>query len=410
MKRRTFLRGATAAGVSAAVPLPSAVNAQGEGPSAPVDRIVVIGAGIVGSSIAWNLAKRGADVVLLDMSGPASQASGNSFAWINASWYDQPDSYFWLRTHSLNEYHRLSKEAGFPVHWGGSLEWYHTEEAQQEMAAGVSRIQESGAPAWMIDRERAAVIEPELDPQWNGRLAWCSRDGAVDPGIATHALVGGVINNGGQAVFPVTATSIRTTRTGVTVETDAGSFEADLVVIAAGIHTNEVAAMAGIDTTLLRPPTPGIIVTTRPMERWLNAVSYTTDSHFHQLPDGRVIVGEKAGPPDTAEHLDYVAGRPNVYPGAELAQQHAARVFETAGQYVSGLDKAEIERVGVGWRPLPVDGLPVIGHVPAYPRVYLAAMHSGVTLAPIVGHLAAMEILDRIRMNLLNHFRIERLE
>ena len=409
MKRRTFLRGATSAGLTAAFPLPSATNAQDEGPRAGVDSVVVIGAGIVGASIAFNLARRGADVVLLDRAGPASQASGNSFAWINASWYDQPDSYFDLRTHSLNEYHRLSKEAGFAVHWGGSLEWYHTPEAQQEMAAGVSRIQEFGAPTWMIDRERAASIEPELDTGWGGRHAWCSRDGAVDPSIATHALVGGVVRFGGKALFPADAKQIRATGTEVTVETDAGSFTADLLVIAAGIHANEVAAMAGVETTLLSAPTPGIIVTTRPMRRWLNTVSYTTDSHFHQLPDGRVVVGEKTGAPDTAEHLSYVAGRPNAYPGAELAQQHASRVLDTAARYASGLNQAEVERVGVGWRPLPVDGLPVIGHVPALPRVYIAAMHSGVTLAPIVGHLASVEILDRVRVNLLADFRVERL-
>ena len=409
MRRRTFLRGVTSAGLAAAIPLPTAAIAQRKGPRAAVDRIVVIGAGIVGASIAFNLAKRGADVVLLDKTGPASQASGNSFAWINASWYDQPDSYFNLRTHSLNEYHRLSTDAGFTVHWGGSLEWYHTREEQDEMAQGVSRIQALGAPTWMIERERIADIEPVLNPNWDGRLAWCSRDGAVDPAVATHALVGGVVRHGGSAIFPAAVRSIRASATEVSVETDADSFTADLIVIAAGIHANEVAAMAGVETTLLRPPTPGIIVTTRPMERWLNAVSYTTDCHFHQLPDGRVVVGEKTGAPNTAEHLAHIATRPNAYPGAELAAQHAARVIATAGRYVSGLDPAEAERIGIGWRPLPVDGLPILGHVPATPRVYVAAMHSGVTLAPIVGHLAAMEILDRVRVDLLADFRIERL-
>lgn len=409
MKRRAFLRGAAAAGLTAAVPLRPAFAAQGEGPAAAINRVVVIGAGIVGSSIAFNLAKRGADVVLVDKAGPASQASGNSFAWINASWYDSPKSYYQLRTHSLNEYHRLSREAGFPVHWGGSLEWYHTEEALQEMATGVSRIQEFGAPTWMIDREHAGRIEPELVPLQDGRLAWCSRDGAVDPAIATHTLVGGVVEYGGRAVFPAAVRGIRARNGAVLIETDVESFEADLVVIAAGISANEIAAMAGIETTLLRPPTPGIIVTTRSMDRWLNAVSYTTDSHFHQLPDGRIVVGEKAGAPDTAEHLAYVAARPNAYPSADIAKQHADRVIETASRYVSPIGEAEVERVGVGWRPLPVDGLPIVGHVPAAPGVYIAAMHSGVTLAPIVGHLAAMEILDRVRVDLLADFRIERI-
>ena len=69
----------------------------------------------------------------------------------------------------------------------------------------------------------------------------------------------------------------------------------------------------------------------------------------------------------------------------------------------------QIERVGVGWRPLPIDGLPIIGHIPGNPRIYLASMHSGVTLAPIVGRSVAMEILDGLRLESLADFRVERL-
>ena len=139
MDRRTFLRTLSAAGLSAATLASRHAPAQA-GPPGAVGSVIVIGAGIVGASIAWNLSKRGCDVLVLDRSGPAAQASGNSFAWINASWFDQPDSYFALRTASLNEYHRLSAELDIPIRWGGSLEWYHTAEAQEEMAAGIGRI------------------------------------------------------------------------------------------------------------------------------------------------------------------------------------------------------------------------------------------------------------------------------
>ena len=166
--------------------------------------------------------------------------------------------------------------------------------------------------------------------------------------------------------------------------------------------------MIGLGTDLVRPATPGIIVTTRPMGRLLNTICYTTDSHFHQLPDGRVLIGEKAGPPQTEQHNLMLAGLPNVYPDAELAAGHAERVIDTASRYVDSLADAEVESVGVGWRPLPLDGLPTVGHVPYKPRVYLASMHSGVTLAPIVGHFAALEILDGVRVSPLDDFRVER--
>ena len=409
ISRRTFLHALSAAGLSAAALRSGRLAAQ-PGPPGNVGSVIVIGAGIVGASIAYNLSKRGCDVLILDKSGPAAQASGNSFAWINASWYDQPDSYFALRTASLNEYHRLSAELDFPIHWGGSLEWYHTEEAREEMADGIERIQKLGAPTWLVDKQRVAGIEPELDIAGDMQVAWCSRDGATDPAAATKAMVDAVVGHGGRAIFPSEVTGIR--KTGGKIEVSAGmlSFAADLVVVAAGASANEVASMAGVDTDIVRPATPGIIVTTRSMPSLLNAISYTSDCHFHQLPNGRVIVGEKAGAPDTVDHAPLIANMPNAYPSAELATQHATRVLATAGKYVPELVNAEVASVGVGWRPLPVDGLPVVGHIPTDSQVYMASMHSGVTLAPIIGHLAAMEILDGVRVDALADFRIDRLQ
>lgn len=409
MKRRSFLKAIPAAGIATALPASSPFAASGEGPDIAVDRVAVIGAGIVGASIAWYLSKRGADVLLFDKSGPAAQASGNSFAWLNASWYDKPDSYFWLRTHSINEYHRLAAEIEFPIHWGGSLEWYHSLEEQEEMAAGVRRIQHLGAPTWMVDPERVAAIEPGVDLGGDWRAGWCSRDGAIDPAAATRALVDGVRANGGQAIFPAEVTGFEQQNDGVRVVTTTDTFSVDLVVVAAGIDANNVASLAGIGKQMLGPPRSGIIVTTRPSEARVNTVCYTPDSHFHQLPDGRLLIGEKAGAPQTDDHNELFRERPNAYPKAELAMQHAWRVIDTASAHCPSLSDAEVESVGVGWRPLPVDGLPIVGHVPDALRVYLAAMHSGVTLAPIIGHLAAMEILDGVSVDLLSDFRIGRL-
>lgn len=410
MDRRNFLTAAAATGVTAAtLPSRTVFAAENVLPAGSVDRVAVIGAGIVGASIAYNLSKRGCDVVLVDRQGPAAQASGNSFAWINATYFDMPPSYFALRTHSLNEYLRLSQDVDISVHWGGSLEWYHTDERQKEVADGVRRIQAYGAPTWIVDSHEVAHLEPNLELNGDRKVAWCSRDGAVHPGDATRALVSHAVQNGATTVFPATVTGLRERRTGRLVETDVETFEVDLVVVAAGIGANDIAAMAGLGTKLIRPPTPGIIVTTRPMKQLINAVAYTTDTHFHQLNDGRVIIGEKAGPPSTDQHLVYLTERPNSYPSAELAMQHAVRIIDIAKRYVPEFSKAEIESVGVGWRPLPVDGLPIIGRPENAPGIYLASTHSGVTLAPIVGHFAAMEILDGVTVDLLSDFRIERL-
>ncbi len=373
-----------------------------------VERVIVIGAGIIGSAIGYQLSKRGCQVTVLDKVGPAAQASGNSFAWINASWSDTPDSYFSLRTHSLNEYHRLSEELNLPIRWGGALEWYHDADSTSEMTDGISLIQKGGAAAKMINRGQAADIEPNLDPQSDYLLAYSPADGAIDAQAATFAMIQGMLDNGGELIAPAMVSDVATTRKRAIVSTDIGTFDADLVVVAAGTNANDIAHMAGLKTDLLMPATPGIIVKTRPVEPLLNTVCYTTNSHFHQQADGRLIVAEKLNPPETTTHLNFLANQPNVFPNSEFAMQHAKRILNTAGFYVPEIATVEPERISIGWRPLPLDGLPTIGHVADQSRIYLASMHSGITLAPIVGSLASREILEGVRINLLEKFRVER--
>jgi glycine/D-amino acid oxidase-like deaminating enzyme len=67
-----------------------------------------------------------------------------------------------------------------------------------------------------------------------------------------------------------------------------------------------------------------------------------------------------------------------------------------------------MERVTLGLRPIPEDGLPAIGPAPGLEGLYLAVMHSGITLAPAVGRFAAMELLDGAEVELLAPFRPDR--
>lgn len=409
LDRRQFLCGVSAAaGLSVAGALTkSAFGTPGIAGTTPINKVIVIGAGIVGASIAWNLSKRGCEVVVVDKQTPASQASGNSFAWINASWFDQPNSYLMLRTHSLNEWHRLEQEIDLPIRWGGSLEWYADPAAEQEMSDGVARTQLSGIPSWIVDGNRAMQIEANLRVDEDQRITWTSRDGAVDPAGATRAILREFESTGGQVIYPAKVTAIDE-GSGV-VTTDVDTFTADLVVCATGVGTSEIADLLELPDPM-RQSTPGIIVTTEPMDRIVETVVYNHETHFHQLPDGRLLVGEKRGAPQTSEHQALLGGRPNKYPGDELAAEHVERVFDVATRYLPQLANAKAESVGVGWRPLPKDGLPIVGHLNERPDVYMAAMHSGITLAPIVGHLAAMEILDGVRVNLLDDFRYERFQ
>ena len=89
--------------------------------STQTKRVLIIGSGIVGSCIAYELAKQGVKVILVDKDSALVGASQNSFNWINATYPKSPYSYNYLSQLSLTAYQNLHNELDFPLQWNGSL-------------------------------------------------------------------------------------------------------------------------------------------------------------------------------------------------------------------------------------------------------------------------------------------------
>jgi glycine/D-amino acid oxidase-like deaminating enzyme len=102
------------------------------------------------------------------------------------------------------------------------------------------------------------------------------------------------------------------------------------------------------------------------------------------------------------------AGHPTDFPTREVALEHANRMLVAAQRYLPRLTQVTFEDVVIGWRPMPIDGYPVLGASPARKDVYLAVMHSGMTLAPVVGELAAQEIAQSKLAEPFKDFRPDR--
>ena len=90
------------------------------------------------------------------------------------------------------------------------------------------------------------------------------------------------------------------------------------------------------------------------------------------------------------------------------SQYHANMIMDSATKFLPALSEAKATPLPIGYRPMPLDGLPVIGFTDEIPNLYLAMMHSGVTLAPIIGELSTIEIIDGVKVDLLEYFRVER--
>ena len=367
-------------------------------------RVVVAGAGIVGASIAYHLAKAGASVTVIDKQGPASHATGGTFAWINATWAKTPRSYHSLSQDSVASWGSLHQELDLPVRWGGSLEWFDNEPRQEKLAAQIAEQFEWGERARMVDAADLAELEPNVDFGGATRAGYSENDGTVDPVLATQKLLLAAEALGASIRYPCELADVSLENGKlVAVKTSLGPIKADKLVLATGAQPD--AGLRFAETDIPQRSTPGIIITSKPMPRCLNRIISAPGIHLHQRDDGRLVVGEQEGAPQDEGHALRLAARPNHYPNPIVAKQHAVRMFDVAKQFAPCTADAVVESVRIGWRPLPVDGHPVLGASPARPDVYLAIMHSGVTLAPIVGQLAAEELMEGVSIERLQEFR-----
>jgi len=350
--------------------------------------VLVVGAGIVGASLAWHLARAGARVTIIEAGAVAGGvATANSFAWLNASW-GNPEPYFRLRIRSMALWRKLESEVtGLRVAWTGGLIWDLPEEELDRFAREHAAW---GYGIRRVNRMEAATIEPRLatPPELALHVA---EEGSVEPLVASRALAAAAQSGGAVLVTGRRVEALRVENDSVTgVETDAGPIVADQVVVAAGVETAALLKTANLDLPLDSPP--GLLVASRPHERLLNGLVMSPQLHMRQTADGRLVAGSDFEGKD---------------PGEDVAGA-AADLFAAMRGMLRDGDRLEFERHLLGYRPIPGDGFPALGAAPGISGLYLAVTHSGMTLAPAIGLFLADEIMTGRREPLLEPYRFSR--
>lgn len=352
--------------------------------SAP--HVIIVGAGIVGASIARYLAVAGARVTVVEAGEAGGVATRNSWAWINAS-SGNPEAYFRLRHRSMEEWRRAEREVtGLPVTWNGSLNWNRAPKDLEAFAA--ERI------AWGYDLRRVGPaeirrLEPELAASPELALH-VPGEGAVEPAAAALAFLADARRLGATLASGTRVERLEVSGGRVAgIRTSEGVVEADEVVVAAGTGTPQVLASAGFTLPMRR--SPALLVRSRPKARLLNGLLVSPEMELRQTADGRLLA---VGDIDDADIDD--------------ARKPAAALFEQVRALIrSGADLA-LESHVIGYRPIPKDGYPAVGRAVGLEGLYVAVMHSGVTLAPVVGRLATHEILEGRRDPLLAPYGLAR--
>jgi glycine/D-amino acid oxidase-like deaminating enzyme len=381
MNRRLFLGAAVGAGLSAV--------AFGTVRKGAKLRIGIVGGGIVGAAIAMRCAQAGARVTLLEKSAPAAGATSKSLAWINP--FIDDAFYMRMRLDALERWRRIDRPLGMGVTWGGYVGFTDRDGDRGRMAIQSKHLAEAGHPTRTLDIQALEQISPAINPGNLVEATWSDLGGHVDPVHATNRFLAAATAAGARILYPCPVTAIEPAAGGVTVVTPRGRLHFDRLVIATGVDAPGMLAPLGY--TLRLTHSPGALVHSKPLPV-MTRIFYDGPGslEWKQAANGSVVGLESSTPPPLPVHADIREHAMDFPPG--IAEMHGARILSKFAAYMPGLAQAEVDFVTLGFRPMPTDGFPVVGPVPAVRGVSLCVTHSGVTLAPQLGDYMVQELIE----------------
>lgn len=370
----------------------AAGRSPGSGPYTAVDsvrrsegemRVLVIGAGLLGSAAAYELAARGASVTVLEAAEPGGGASGHSFAWVNAQ-NKAPESYYTLNADGVAAYGALREAFGADGWWHDGGDLVVRPAAQGEaLDAAVAAMTARGYAARRLDRAQVVELEPDLAIADDATAAWYPDEGWIETRPLIARLLGAVRARGGQVErgTPVD----RLERDGARVTgarlADGRAVPADLVVLAAGTSSAALAASAGAGFSMA--PSPGLLTVLTPAASGPRRVVHAAGLTLRPDGGGRTIIASRPLDAELEPDLSAMA----------VDDPRCLDVREAAIRLYPGLGSTTVESARIGRRSVATDGMPLVGRTPAVEGLYLLVSHSGVTLAALLGRLAAEDIL-----------------
>jgi sarcosine oxidase subunit beta len=346
--------------------------------------IVVIGAGIVGCSIAYHLAAQGGPkVVVVEKDLICSGSTGKSAGGIRQQFATEVNVR--LSLESVQMFHRMKDELGVDPEFRqvGYL-FMATAPNELELFRRHAEFQRRhGIPVQIISPDEIRRIVPyvRLDDIIGG--AYCPTDGYASPyevtmGYASAARRLGVTIHEQRAVTGILREGGRTAG----VETSRGPIRARVVVNAAGAEGGLVGKMAGVDVPV--KPYRRQLFVTGPLPEFSPEPPLTIDYHRNWYFRGEMGGCLFSGPKDEESTFD-----------TNVDWDHLAESVSKAVARVPILEQAEIKRGWAGSYDISPDNNAILGEVPELPGFYLATGHSGHGFmhGPATGKLMAELIL-----------------
>ena len=346
--------------------------------------VVIIGGGIIGCSIAYNLAKMGCkNIVLFEKNSLASGATGRCGAGIRQQFGTEMNCI--LARESIKIFENLSQELDYDIelNQGGYLMLAYTEKEVNQFKKNVALEQSLDIDARSITVKEAKEIAPPLNTEGLLAATFCPSDGHANP-FKTNFAYAEAAQKLGVKIYNFTeAREIKTEDNRiVSVSTDQGEVLTPIVINAAGGYSGEIGKMAGVEIPVYSQRHQ--ILITEPIDPLFRPMlmSFSRNFYCQQTPHGSIIMG--LGDPDERKGHDIGS-----------SWQFAREMAQKMATVVPLLKEVSMVRQWSGLYNMSPDSQPILGEHPQVGGFYMAIGFSGhgFMLAPIVSRLIAELIL-----------------
>ena len=375
--------------------------------------VIIIGAGVIGASIAYYLGKEGIRAVVLDKKQIASGSSGACEGLLLLQ-SKKPGIHLDMALESLRRFSQLARELDPPIEYEnkGGVVVIETEEELAAMQQFVEKQKKHSVEVSLLNTEQACDKEPALSNNIVG-ATFSPLDSQANPIMLTLGFLRSA-QKAGAVVFANTAVrAIELTHNRVdAVITDKGKIETKVIINAAGVFAPGIGDMVNLSIPI-KPRRGQILVTEAVapiLKRCILSARYIAAKFnpkiaeaggvgfaVEQTANGNILIGS------TREFVGF--DKRTTYEGIHTIASNILRVIPEIGNL-------NIIRAFAGLRPYTPDGLPILGKVETVKGFIMAAGHEGdgITLAPITGEMIAKLVAGKTVSFPLEDFRLERFE
>jgi sarcosine oxidase subunit beta len=347
--------------------------------------MVIIGGGVMGCAIAYNLAKEGLKPVVIEKSDIGGEASGSNGGGVRQSARNLKEMP--LAMESIQMYGRLHEELGMDVEYvrQGNLRLCTSEEEINAMRQAVENQKKVGLHLEILDRKQILEINPYIGEKVIG-ASYCPTDGHVNPFLVTYGYYKKAKSLGARFQTHEAVKEIRMQKGRVTgVVTDKNIFETDLAVDAAGTAGRRIANMVGLDIPM-RPIFSAALITEAFPPLFKQMIGHAKGLFYgRQTVHGSFFWGGFVG----TEQFIYREGKP-------LFHYIGPAISRMVIEFFPVLKDLNVIRMWSGLIAQMSDAIPVLGFTPEVPGFVFATGFSGhgFGLAPVIGRLISELIMD----------------